>query len=432
MSRWSDQFDNHSIHATLQTMWDWLGDDPEEISADHEDERRRFKKALEMIGAALEGLDPELFPESLLTNVDNQLRQAQIWNQIQSYSSGRNIESLRIANDHLTSQLPLIYKVVAISGPPKAIKTITSIENAYRKFAEAVEKRINEFNDAVSELSTKIANIEARSSEVSSDLDKLRGELDTQLSSWQAEFTSAQTARAEEYSEQQIKRSQKYDELLREIRAKSESEVKEIGVKHNDKLKSVYDKFTTEVEVRLEDIRKKHSAILEIHGLVGTDGVAGGYQRTATDERKAANTWRIVAMLSLGLAALWLLLKFFLGFSETSAGGINWAELMTAGSLTLVLLAAAGYASRQSKTHRDLEQQMRWFSLEVKAIDPFLSSLDEADKRELKKQLSERLFGKDRTANEARKSGVDVTAYKELTESVWSPVLEVLKLSGRG
>lgn len=179
-------------------------------------------------------------------------------------------------------------------------------------------------------------------------------------------------------------------------------------------------------------MKAKHAAILEIHGLVGTDGVAGGYQKTATDEHKAANTWRIVAMVSLGLAAAWLALKFYLGFGNASDGALNWAELVTAGSLTLVLLATAGYASRQSKTHRDLEQQMRWFSLEVKAIDPFLSSLEDADQKELKKQLSERLFGKDRTANQARKSGVDIGAYKELSESILSPVQEIMKLSGKG
>ena len=137
-------------------------------------------------------------------------------------------------------------------------------------------------------------------------------------------------------------------------------------------------------------------------------------------------------MVSLGLAAVWLAFKFYLGFGNASDGALNWAELVTAGSLTLVLLAAAGYASRQSKTHRDLEQQMRWFSLEVKAIDPFLSSLEDADQKELKKQLSERLFGKDRTANQAKKSGVDVGAYKELSESILSPVQDILKLSRKG
>lgn len=432
MSRWSEQFEGHQIHATVQTMRDWLEVETDEIDAEHEGERRRFQKVLELIQAALDGQDPELFPENLLTNLNNQLRQAQIWNQIQNYSSNHNLQHLRNANDHLTGQLPLVYQIGTLAAPPDAAKTIRSIEEAYSQFCEAVEKKIKEFSSLVTSLSDKVVSIESRSSELSSDLDTLRGELDSQLSNWQSEFTDAQTARAEEHSAQQIKRGEKFDETMREIRAKSETETKDISAKHNERLKATFDSYTQEVKERLDDMKAKHAAILEIHGLVGTDGVAGGYQKTATDEHRAANTWRIVAMVSLGLAAAWLLLKFFLGFGEISAGEVNWAELVTAGSLTLVLLAAAGYASRQSKTHRDLEQQMRWFSLEVKAIDPFLSSLEDADQKELKKQLSERLFGKDRTAGQARKSGVDVGAYKELSESILSPVQEILKLSGKG
>lgn len=435
MSRWSEQFEAHQIHATVQSMRDWLDvEDVEvdEIDAERESERRRFQKALELIQAALDGQDPELLPEILLTNLNNQLRQAQIWNQIQSYSSNQNVQHLRNANDHLTGQLPLVYQIAALAGPPDAAKTVKSIEEAYGQFCKAIERQKDDFSALVTSLSDKVVSIESRSSELSTDLDTLRGEVDSQLLNWQAEFTAAQTARAEEHSAQQIKRSEKFDETMREIRSKSEAETKDISTKHNERLKSAFDEYTLEVQSRLDDMKAKHAAILEIHGLVGTDGVAGGYQKTATDEHKAANTWRIVAMVSLGFAATWLALKFYLGFGNASVGGLNWAELATAGSLTLVLLAAAGYASRQSKTHRDLEQQMRGFSLEVKAIDPFLSSLEDADQKELKKQLSERLFGKDRTANQARKAGVDVGAYKELSESILSPVQEILKLVGKG
>ena len=218
---------------------------------------------------------------------------------------------------------------------------------------------------------------------------------------------------------------------MREIRAKSEAETKAISTKHDERLKSAFDKYTQEVQERLDDTKAKHAAILEIHGLVGTDGVAGGYQKTATDEHKAANRWRVVTMVSLGLAAVWLCVVFFLSFGGNSTGNVNWAELAKAASLTLVLLTAAGFASRQSKAHRDLEQEMRWFFLEVKAIDPFISSLGDDDQKELKKQFSERLFGKDRTAKQVG-SHLDVKTYKEMSESIWSPVLEFLKVSGKG
>ena len=321
---------------------------------------------------------------------------------------------------------------MAVAGPPDAAKTVRSVEEAYSQFCKAIEKAEQDFEARLSESEGSLVEIQEGLAAHKKALENLKAQSDQAFSEWQSEFGEAQNSRAEEFSAAQIQRGEKFDETMREIRAKSEAETKDISTKHNERLKTAFDQYTQEVQERLDDMKAKHAAILEIHGLVGTDGVAGGYQKTATDEHNAANTWRIVAMVSLGLAVAWLLLKFFLGFGEASAGGVNWAELVTAGSLTLVLLAAAGYASRQSKTHRDLEQQMRWFSLEVKAIDPFLSSLEDADQKELKKQLSERLFGKDRTANQARKSGVDVGSYKELSESILSPVQEIVKLVSRG
>jgi len=432
MSRWSEQFEGHTIHETIQTLQNWLAVDVEKIDSAHEDERRRFSKALDLVQTAISGLDAELFPEKLVSNLNSQLRQPQIWTEVSNYASNQNVQHLRGANDHLTGQLPLIYQIAAVAGPPDATKTVRSIEEAYSKFCKAIEKAEQDFEARLSESEGSLVEIQDGLAAHKKALESLKAQSDQTFSEWQNEFGEAQNSRAEEFSAAQIQRGEKFHETMREIQTKSETETKDISTKHNERLKSAFDTYTQDVEARLDDMKAKHAAILEIHGLVGTDGVAGGYQKTATDEHKAANTWRRVAMFSLGLAAAWLLLKLCLGFGETSAGGVNWAELVTAGSLTLVLLAAAGYASRQSKTHRDLEQQMRWFSLEVKAIDPFLSSLEDADQKELKKQLSERLFGKDRTANQAKKSGVDVGAYKELSESILSPIQEIIKMVGKG
>lgn len=432
MSRWSEQFEKHPIHETIKTLQDWLDVEVDEIDSEHEDERRRFSKALDRAGDAIEGSDAELFPEKLVSNLNNQLRQPQIWSEVSSYASNQNVQHLRQANDYLTGQLPLIYQIAALAGPPDATKTVRSIEEAYSQFCKAIEKAEQNFEARLSESEGSLVEIQNGLTAQKKALESLQAQSDQAFNEWQNEFGEAQNSRAEEFSAAQIQRGEKFDETMREIRTRSEAETKDISTKHNERLKSAFDTSTQEIQERLDDMKAKHAAILEIHGLVGTDGVAGGYQKTATDEHNAANTWRKVAMGSLGLAATWLALKFYLGFGSASAGGLNWAELVTAGSLTLVLLAAAGYASRQSKTHRDLEQEMRWFSLEVKAIDPFLSSLEDADQKELKKQLSERLFGKDRTANQARKSGVDVGAYTELSDSILSPVQEILKLSGKG
>lgn len=69
---------------------------------------------------------------------------------------------------------------------------------------------------------------------------------------------------------------------------------------------------------------------------------------------------------------------------------------------------------------------MRWFELEVSAFDPFISSLNEEEQRELKKQLSERLFGKDRMASvNASAKGDAVTASD--ASSLLSQVVALVK-----
>ncbi|MFC3527782.1 hypothetical protein ACFOMH_06300 [Paracoccus mangrovi] len=432
MSRWSEQFDNHQIHMTVQTLQSWLEVEVQEIDAEHEEERRRLKKVIALIKTALDRQDPELFSESLLTNLNNQLRHPQAWNQADSYSSSGNVQHIRHINDHLTSQLHLVNQIPTFSHPKETSKAIRSIEEAFDKFCVLIERTKQSFETDMSEANKNLTELQAGLVEQKADLEHLKAETDSALGAWQREFGDTQNSRAEEFSLAQIQRGEKFDETVRNIRSNSETETKEVNAKHNEQLKSSFEAYTTNAQRYIDDMKAKHMAILEIHGLVGTDGVAGGYQKTATDEHKAANAWRIIAMISLALTAIWLLVKLFTGFGETPSGGINWSELVTAGSLTMVLLAAAGYASRQSKAHRDLEQQMRWFSLEVKAIDPFLSSLEDHDQKELKKQLSERIFGKDRTANQAKRNGLDVGTYKELSESILSPVHEIIKLVGKG
>ena len=198
-----------------------------------------------------------------------------------------------------------------------------------------------------------------------------------------------------------------FDETISNIRAKAESETAAITKELVEGLNTSFKEFASKISELEEDADKKHRAILEIHGLVGRDGVIGGFQCSAVDEAKAAKTWRRIAIAFFIAAAIWLAVKIWYGFGITQAGGMNWPELATSVSLTLVLIAAGGYAAAQSKIHRAAEESLRWFALEVSAFDPFIASLSDEDRRELKKQLSERLFGKDRTtsANASTKGG---------------------------
>lgn len=428
MSRWSEQFESNAIHQTLKQMSDWLNVEVKDIDADHEAERRRLAKSISAIIEVVGGLDPELFPDQQLSQLNQHLRQAPMWNNLQAYASSPTTQHLRDANDHLTSIVPNIFQLAALSRQPKAREIIKAVEEAYDAFCSALEKRDHDFKARLDENNDKLGALDRQARDLTEAQATLKQNTETALTTWQSEHTAAQSERAEAYSKAQIERGTKFDEALREWRAKSETEIKDISAKHTEKLQTAFDKYQNDAEIRIADMKAKHEAILEIHGLVGTDGVAGGYQKGATDELKAANFWRWVSMGALAVAAIWILVKYFMGFDLTPSGEVNWAEVVTAASLTLILLGAAGYAARQSKLHRETEQHMRWFALEIKAIDPFLSSLPSEQQNELKNQLSQKLFGQNRLTADKSEGSVDPAAFKSITDAV----LSIIKITGKG
>lgn len=427
MSRWSDQFSGHQIHASLKQLSDWLEVEVEHLDAEHEAERRRLAKALEAIRLALEEVDPELFPEQPLTQLNQQLRQAQIWNNLKAYSSSPAVQQLREANDFLTGQFPAFVKLLFSSSPTGVTLKLREIEKAYDKFCKAIEKREKEFVSRLENAENQITEAASSASALRTALDDLAKETDQAFSQWQGEFTAAQTGRAEEFSTDQIDRRKQFDTALREWRDKSEAEIKGITTDHNKKLNEAFAAFEKSIEAKLADASSKHADILEIHGLVGTDGVAGGYQKNAEDEHRAANMWRWVAMGSFLGAAGWILLKYFLGFETNADGSTNWPEVIASASLTLVFLGMGGYAARQSSIHRETEQHMRWFALEVKAIDPFLASLPEDKRNDLKNQLTQKLFGQNRVTSNGTDGSIDPSAFKLVSDAFQA----ILKAAGR-
>ncbi|WP_299789634.1 hypothetical protein [uncultured Marivita sp.] len=428
MSRWSDSFESHQIHETLTTLENWMEFDDIDLDAEHEVDRRRFVKVLSLIKRVIDGQDPDLSSDSLISNLNNQLRQAQIWNQIQSYSTNRKLGNLRNANEHINDLLPLIYQLASFSYEPDVAQNIRDLNKSYERFCEAVDKKSNNFEKRISSAENSVQKLEQQLSEIQSRFEALSTDIEQTLSEWQNEFTNGQTTRAEEFSAKQIERDKYFDAAVRDWRDQSEKEIDSITAEHQSLLKQRFDSFLSEIDKLLLMARTKHQDILEIHELVGTDGVAGGYKSNATQEQTAANIWRRVAMGSFIAAGFWILLKYYMGFEPNADGSFNWSEIITTMSLTLVFLGMGGYAAKQSSIHRETEQHMRWFALEVKAIDPFLSSLPEDKRNELKNELTQKLFGQNRVSNNSNSNNIELGALKVVADAFQS----VLKASGKG
>ncbi|MFK8011414.1 MAG: hypothetical protein AB8B80_05200 [Marinicellaceae bacterium] len=248
---------------------------------------------------------------------------------------------------------------------------------------------------------------------------KLSNETEVVFNDWSKEHTDAQNVRSTEFSDSEIKRNKIFEKSQKAFADRADKEHTRIFAELNDKNQDAQKEFTQQVQEITTDINAKHESILRVRDLVAGDGVAGGYKKTAKNEGEAANQWRKIAMWSFATAGVWTLIKVLVYWGGwTAAGEFDWAEVLAATSLTLILLATAAYAAAQFKLHRVNEQQMSWFSLEVGALDPFIASLTKDQQRVLKIQLSQRLFGQNRAAAASEVDAGETGIVKTLLDAI--------------
>ncbi len=428
MSRWEEEFESNPLHATLEGIREFLDVKLDGPDSDVALEKRRLEKVLDLLNIALDQIDKEIAPIALLNQINGHLRHQDFWNQLATYSANPDAGYLQTANNHINSQIPIFYQLANFSNGKKTTRVTKPIEKAFDEFCTAVDAKAKEFDGKIGEQNTILEAVTTNHEELAKEMADLKEEHEDRLSVWQGEFTDNQTTRAEEFSTAQIQREKDYAEWHGSFTKSSDGKIESLVADQRQKLEKSFEQFKAKIIGYQKDAHLKHKAILDIHGLVATDGVAGGYKRTADDEGKAANSWRWGAIIFLGAAASWLIAKLYLGISGLNGSGVNWEEIITSVSLTGILLAAAVYASKQSSFHRSNEKKMRWFALEVKAIDPFLASLGSEDQKKLKAQICERIFGQSDGGGNHETENFDPNIIKVISDSFVEGMKSLSKL----
>ena len=293
----------------------------------------------------------------------------------------------------------------------------------------------------VTVLSLILRLIQSLLNSLSEEIEAKQSEINKLMSDWQNQFSSAQESRSQEFS--------KWRDAFASEKSK---EVQEILDKHDKALDQQMGRLKTELDRIIEDAESKHQSILDLYELTAGDSVGAAYIKSADEEREQADRWRKVSVSFIGLTVIWLVFSFFynseswsffdtsvnqvtskvdtqsqeadqtrsgdVSFEQEPIQGIDfpWHTLLIAFSISGVLLWGAAYSAQQSTRHRNNEKRARWFALEVKAFDPFISSLEQQQQQDLKRQLAERIFGQSSTTDEDSKV-VDEHALKAVTEA---------------
>jgi cell division septum initiation protein DivIVA len=430
VSRWSEEFENHPIHQQLDQISEFLETEVEDTDAAFEDERRRLKNVISNLREIIDGLDPEFFPKQWIDQVQGHLAHQNFMQQLQAYASNGSINHIQTANNHITQYAPQIFNLASMSRPLESKKLIAGAQEAFASFTASMENTANEIEHRIKQSHAELQGILDRTEAAERNINTLDKEISEKLAEWQEDFTAKQTARAKEHSDAQINRDAKFDELLSAWKATVEEQRANLEQTQTDKLQATLDHFKESGQSILADMAKKHEEVKEIHKLVGRDSVAGGYQSSAGEEKNEANRWRWISLACLATAVIWLGIKYSVGFTTTAEGSFDWPEIVTASSLTAILLIAAGYTSKQSKLHRDNEKLLRSYALETKALDPFIASLDKPEQQAIKAELVRRMFGQQNNVDASRSTRLDDGTVNTLTSRLTDAVKDALQKVG--
>jgi len=234
---------------------------------------------------------------------------------------------------------------------------------------------------------------------------------------------------------------------------------------YNDALTKDKAEFKSEIEAILSDGKQKHESILELYQLTAGDSVGAGYIKNADEEKSQADIWRRISVGFIVATICWMLFAYYSNskpsydtaltlqistqqaeetksesdkkdktqtVTDSSANNgyqvskqIPWALLFITFSISGILLWGSAYSAQQSTKHRKNEKRTRWFALEVKAIDPFISSLNSEQQNALKKELSEKMFGQ--FSNEDDSKVIDEHVLKIVADTISGVISKIPK-----
>lgn len=403
MSKWEDNYKNHPIHTTLQSLREALEDEAL-VSDDINiiDLVDRIRQAESFASSCLENVLPVLTSQGSLNNANSYLQN--ILNEVNSYKANKNIAHLNNTTNHIDT---LVAQFSSFPIPKPSVEE-DSFSNILISFKDQAENIIKFLSEKKQQLETQLNELSNASSDVGQQFGQLLSSVNQQgknIENTINEFKS-QFEELKEKSNQDIKIA------LEENVNKIELLIEEVKNQHG----SLMEEQKSNAERLLSILESKKKEASNLVQIIGNIGITGNYQKIANQEKAAADRWRNISLLlMLGMVGA-ISLTIFVSVEN----GFDWKLSIFRLMAALVLIIPATYAAKESSRHRALENYNRRAELELASLDPYLEKLPEEKRNQIKENLTEKFFGLD---DSAQHSDEPVT---------YNSLLELIKMAIKG
>lgn len=206
-----------------------------------------------------------------------------------------------------------------------------------------------------------------------------------------------------------------YDKVFEE----KNNEISSIKDEYNQKYEEMASESKHKFELLEEEIQKKDAKISELIGLIGNKANIGEYKSNADKAHKERIIWQVLTVIIFFVAFL------LMGLITLFTKDYNITTLARY-VVSVILLGMSGYTGKQASNQRKDEVYYRKQQLELSSIDIYLDDIPDSVKVEIKKELSDKIFGQ---AGETYKSKYDDNSNETLDKmnKILTNVIENIK-----
>lgn len=325
---------------------------------------------------------------------------ANIKSYLTNYKSNKDANTL---TNNSSGQLDILLQTTAKLNCVKSTQSfrgIVAAENEYTRVMDLHNEQLHEkvrlLEGEIAELRKNIEEHDKLSQKSLADfqnalaaekqrLDGFATSYQNQMAADKSAFSDMSTSLKDSFSIAQEERKKAFAEEVEKI-SKQGVAIDQNAASQREALQSQGAQLIAEYQKKFDDYEQQ---VVNIVGIVNTNMFSHKYKEVADDAHKRAKFWHGLAVLLMAAVGIFAVYAFVI----TVNADTSWVKLVAKIFATTTLVTGAAYAARQASKQEKVERYARKIEMELVAIDPFISSLDEDKRSLIKEEIAKKIFG---------------------------------------
>lgn len=391
-----DVYKNHSVHLTISEAKEKTNSllDNFKDNVPYAQIVNRCLLILDMLEDKLENGNLELVRVQWLDSINSlciNIRDNGI-----NYESSQNLSHIDNIDSYSDELLEYLFRLNSVNNMPSDVNE--AYKNYVERYHDMVKELISCIDQTKRELDSLKSTIDSNNSNSMSNLQELSDKIVQEQQRLDAFATTYQ---------QQMNDDKQSFSTFKETLNKEFQESKTIWennvstiIESGNELQDDFSNSTSEqfekFEQEKDTLINNYSKIFEKYkedvrkmvGIINANTFSSKYREVADDAKKRSFKWHIVAIVSMLIVAGFAVYAFVC----TTNTDTSWIKLVAKIFATGTLATLVAYAMTEATKHEKVERYARKIEMELVSIDPFIESLDDEKKTEIKKTVAEKIF----------------------------------------